>query len=38
MKIKCGNLGFDISYNESWEIPSNHAKFIKNDNDTELAG
>ena len=36
MKIKCGNLGFDISYNESWEIPSNHAKFIKNDNDTEL--
>lgn len=36
MKIKCGNLGFDISYNESWEIPSNHTKFIKNDNDTEL--
>ena len=36
MKIKCGNLGFDISYNEQWEIPLNHTKFIENNNDTEL--
>lgn len=36
MKIKCGNLGFDISYNEPWEIPLNHSKFIENNNDTQL--
>ena len=37
MKIKCGKLVFNISYDKTWEIPTNTKKFIENQSEAEIS-